>query len=130
MPPRGKSSPKSRRASRENGKLGAEHGAKGGRPRKKLPRAIVDELKSDPPPVDDPLEMMRWYTRWIAKMLYYLGRGDDVAWYLAELERASAYASKVLPFDAIMRADQLLRDDEADMNDSGAGPEVVARRRG
>lgn len=122
MPPRGRSTPRSRAASRKNGKAGAKHGKKGGRPAAALKAELLEKL-GDPP--DDPLKLIRWYSSLIALVTHQRASGVKGAAEMAKDVRGlAAVAAKLLAPDAVFEAHRRLLENEKDLANSDGGGEV------
>ncbi len=126
MPPRGVSTPKSRAAARKNGIKGAKHGKEGGRPgSSKLPEDLR-ELHGEPP-LEDPLEMARWWQRGI--VIYHLAEARGVRGIKSEADRYMRKAkasADILQHDIIFSAATALKNNEDDQ-EHDAGGELVDR---
>lgn len=123
MPPRGRSTARSRAASKRNGVLGAKHGKKGGRPSASLPTDLLEKLGD--PPYDDPLALIRWYSKLIAIVARLRAGGAKGAGDLAKDVRGlAAVASKLLAPDAVFEAHRRLLENEKDLKNSDAGGDL------
>lgn len=126
MPPRGVSTRKSRAASRKNGVAGAKHGKKGGRPRGALDPELLDQL--GPPPVDKPLKLARWWTKYLALIAWEQAKGKKGIDKLAsEVRQAAKAAGSVIPHDIVFAAAAKLKQDDEDQA-ADAGGKIVERK--
>jgi len=125
VPPRGKSTPKSRAASRKNGAKGARHGIKGGRPAGGLPPKLRKQL--DDPPMDDPLKA----TGWGANVLLLLTKAridghPDIDTLAREVRQNLTVMAKLIPHDLLHKAQRALQEEEDGRDvDDGPTEEVV-----
>lgn len=126
MPPRGVSTPKSRAAARANGKKGAAHGKKGGRPRGSFPAELLDSI--GPPPVGKPLKLARWWTSLLAQGAWLQAKGEKgIKTLMPALIAAAKAAGMVLPHDIMFAAATIVKNDQEDLEEAGGGPEIVKR---
>lgn len=123
MPPRGRSTARSRAASRKNGKAGAKHGKKGGRPAAALSSELLERLGD--PPYDDTLKLIRWYSTAIAMVTRQRLAGVKGAGELAkDAKGLAAVAAKLLAPDAVFEAHRRLLENEKDLANSDGGGEL------
>lgn len=114
----GQTSPAIAAAARRNGEAGAEHGAKGGRPRDSLPAEVMERLG---PPPSGPLDLARWNQRMLAEVAVLLMAGT-IGHELADKLRAlAATISKALPTDILVEVERLLRVDEKGQKAAATG---------
>lgn len=102
-----------------------ENGAKGGRPRNRLPQDLLDRIG---PPPDSPLQLARWASSLLAQVAWLQFQGK-VADGLAATVRATVGAiTRAQPTDIMAELERLLREDagERAADDVGPQPEKVS----
>ncbi len=115
-------SPAKARAARANGRRGAKHGKKGGRPRRPADVSAFTDLG---PPPRGPLERIRWCQDLLTLDLHRMvstDRGEADKELSRDLRATATVVAKLMPADVTVEALRLLKADGAKLGEDD-GPE-------
>lgn len=96
------------------------NGARGGRPKAKLPEESIARL--GPPPTDDPFALVRWHAACLAEVQWLAMRGEIGSDLASSLRAGAGTAARLLPPDIVAALHRELDDRDDDIKKDTLGP--------